>query len=373
MASPSTPTHGKFGALYHLRPNGFKGNGLNDITWGTGFSAADSAYFEAVIDHIDRMATVTLGVGGTGYTINDILTVVQSGASSGTVKVISVNAGVITGISLETPGSGYAVANGLAVTGGTGADATINVTVIADSFKWRKNGGAWTENVIVTGSAQTLSDGQTITFAARTGHTADDQWVIGNLKDEPCTESGATAQITDALMQLLNPNSPPTFTDAGGKNVLTINYTNGKAVFDGNVGAVDVDGNNGYIPSSTLEKVGYLIDWNLDIALDMTEISRMGQKWKEFLPGQAGGSGGANAYFIGCDTFFSDIEDNIDKTQNYFLLELFNYDPDQDQTGDHFIAWVTFNSWGTNPTIGDVVKEAIGFTVHGMISFKANA
>lgn len=373
MASPSTPTHGKFGALYRLRPNGFKGNGLNDITWGTGFSGADSAYFEAVIDHLDRMATVTLGAGGAGYTVNDVLTVVQSGASGGTVTVTSVNAGVITGVSLTAPGSGYAVANGLAVTGGTGADATINITVIADSLKWRKDGGAWTENVIITGAAQTLSDGQAITFAARTGHTATDQWVIGNLKDEPCTESSATAQITDALMRLLNPNSPPTFTDDGGKNVLTINYTNGTAVFDDNVGVVDVDGNNGYIPSSALEKVGYLIDWNLDVTLDMAEISRMGQKWKEFLPGQAGGSGGANAYFIGCDTFFEDIEDNIDGSQDYFLLELFNYDPDQDQTGDHFIAWVTFNSWGTNPSTGDVVKEAIGFQVQGMVSIKANA
>ncbi|MBW2606143.1 MAG: hypothetical protein JRD05_00760 [Deltaproteobacteria bacterium] len=301
MASPSTPTHGKFGALYRLRPNGFKGNGLNDVTWGTGFSDTDSAYFEAVIDS---------ELGGT--------------------------AGV-------------------------------------DTFKWRKDGGAWTENVDITGSAQTLSDSQTITFAATKEHTLTDQWVVGNLKDEPCTESSATAQITDVLMHLLNPNAPPTFTDAGGKTVLTLNYTNGTAVFTDNVGEVTVTGNNGYIPSSTLEKVGYLIDWNLDITLDMAEISRMGQKWKEFLPGQAGGSGGANAYFIGCDTFFADIEDNIDGTQKYFLLELFNYDPDQDQTGDHTICWVTFNSWNVNAPINDVVKEAIGFQVHGMISFKANA
>jgi len=301
MASPTTPTHGKFGALYRLRPNGFKGDGLNDVTWGTAFSAADSAYFEAVIDGV-----------GTG------------------------TAGV-------------------------------------DTFKWRKDGGAWTENVDITGAAQTLSDGQQITFAATTGHTAADQWVIGNLKDEPCTESTTTAQITDALMRLLNPNSPPTFTDAGGETVLTINHTNGTAVFTGNVGEVDVDGNNGYIPESALEKVGYLIDWNLSVSLDMSEISRMGQQWKEYLPGQAGGSGGANAYFIGCDTFFNDIEDNLDGSQKYFLLELFNYDPDQDQTGDHFIAWVTFNSWGISPDIGAVVKEAIGFQIHGMISFKANA
>jgi hypothetical protein len=301
MASPTTPTHGKLAALYRLRPNGFKGNGLNDATWGTGYDGADSAYFEVVID----------GVG----------------------------------------------------TGGGGAD----------TFKWRKDGGAWTETVDITGAAQTLSDTQTITFGATTGHTADDQWVIGNLKSEPCTVAGATAQITDTLMRLLNPNSPPTFTDDGGETVLTTNYTNGTATFTANAGTVTVTGNNGYIPAAALEKAGYLIDWNLSVSLDMAEISRMGQQWKEYIPGQAGGSGGANAYFIGCDTFFSDIEDNIDNTQKYFLLELFNYDPDQDQTGDHFIAWVTFNSWNVNAPIGDVVKEAIGFQIHGMISFAANA
>ena len=36
-------THGKLGAIYRLRPNGFKGDGLNDVTWGTGFSGAASA------------------------------------------------------------------------------------------------------------------------------------------------------------------------------------------------------------------------------------------------------------------------------------------------------------------------------------------
>ena len=41
MASPITPTHGKLIALYRLRPNGFKGSGLNDMTWGT--AAANAA------------------------------------------------------------------------------------------------------------------------------------------------------------------------------------------------------------------------------------------------------------------------------------------------------------------------------------------
>jgi hypothetical protein len=45
-----------------------------------------------------------------------------------------------------------------------------------DKFKWRKNGGPWSTEVTVTGSAQTLSDGVTITFSATTGQTLNNSW-----------------------------------------------------------------------------------------------------------------------------------------------------------------------------------------------------
>lgn len=297
MASPTTPTHGKLGAIYRQRPNGFKGDGLNDATWGTGFNGASSAYYEVQID-------------ATG-----------------------------------TP----------------------------DTFQWRKNGGGWTTGVSITGAAQTLDDNQTITFGATTGHTLNDQWVIGNLKDEACTESGTEGQITDTTKRILNPNATPTFTDSGGKNVLIVDHTRGKAVFSGNVTVVTVTGNNGFIPLSGLEKVGYLIDWNFTANMDMADMSYMGEEWKQALPGQAGGSGGANAFFIANETFFEAFEDNVDGTQEYFFLELYNYDPDQDQTGDHFNVWATFNSFGVNTPIGEIVKEAIGFQLEGIPSFTENA
>ena len=73
-----------------------------------------------------------------------------------------------------------------ATSGGT-YTGTVNATytVIIDSsaaspdtFKWKKNSGSFTTGVVMTGSAQTLSDGVTITFAATDGHTLNDQWVI---------------------------------------------------------------------------------------------------------------------------------------------------------------------------------------------------
>jgi hypothetical protein len=297
MTSPTSPTHGKLAAIYRMRPNGFKGDGLNDASWGTGFNGASSAYFEVVI---------------------------------------------------QTEGT-------------------------PDQFKWRKDGGAWTENVSITGAVQTLSDGQTVTFAATTGHTADDQWTIGNLKDEACTESGTEAQITAAAKRLLNPNAPPAWTDDCGETALIVDYTQGKAVFGDNVGAVTVTGNNGYVVEGGLEKVGYLRGWSFSPALDLADAARCGQQWKEFRPGQAGAGGSAEAFFIGGDAFFDGLAKAADLTQEYYLLELFNYDPDQDQSGDHFIAWVIFGGLSIAAPIGELVIENLTFQAVGPVSFKANA
>ena len=297
MASPSTPTHGKLAAIYRWRPNGFKGNGLNDVTWGTGYSAADSAYFEVVID----------------------------------------------------------------------AEGT------PDTFKWRKDGGGWTTGVSITGAAQTLSDSQTITFAATTGHTLTDQWVIGNLFAEPTTESSAAAQITDTTMRRINPNTPPTWSDTGSETVLKTEFATGTAHFTGNVTVVTVAGNNGWIPDTALEKMGYLFDWSFDLSVDLADISRMGQQWKESIPGAAGGSGSANAYFIGTDTLYEDFLDGVDGTQDYFLLQLFNYDPDQDQTGDHWSCWVIFEGLSVSAPVNEVIKEAVAFQVQGLPGWVANS
>jgi hypothetical protein len=50
-----------------------------------------------------------------------------------------------------------------------------------DTFKWTKDGfidDPPTDGVSITGSAQTLSDGVAITFAATTGHTVGDNWYV---------------------------------------------------------------------------------------------------------------------------------------------------------------------------------------------------
>lgn len=307
MAFSSTPTHGLYGNIYWLRPNGFKGSGLNDLTWGgwAESGAPDSAYYEVVID-------------GTG----------------------------------------------------------------PDTFKWRECGGSWTETVAITGSAQTLvgtNGTQTITFGATTGHTLTDQWSNGSLYAEATTEATVYAQITDTTYRLINPNSPPTFTDSGSKNVISIDYAIGKATFDDNVSTVTVAGDNCVIfhdgtQYAGLQQLGYIKGFSLNTTLDLADASRMGQKWKEYIPGQAGATGTIEKMLIANHNLFEALEDCADGTQAYFLLQLFTYDPDQDQTGTHILMWVTINSYGVSAPNTDLVKSNIGFTVQGIMStITANA
>jgi hypothetical protein len=69
---------------------------------------------------------------------------------------------------------------GGAYTGDTNAtfDVEIDGTGTPDTFKWRKNAGAYTGTVPIDGTPQALSDGVTVTFDATTGHTLADDWTI---------------------------------------------------------------------------------------------------------------------------------------------------------------------------------------------------
>lgn len=84
---------------------------------------------------VTPIATVSINAAGTGYAVGDILTITQTGGSSGKVRVDSVNAGAVTAISIVDYGEGYAVANGLSTTGGTGTGCKINIlTVTTNNF-----------------------------------------------------------------------------------------------------------------------------------------------------------------------------------------------------------------------------------------------
>lgn len=77
---------------------------------------------------------IALNDGGSGYTANDVLTVVQSGGAGGLLTVDTVDgSGAITAFKAldgAGVGTGYSVATGLTVTGGTGTGALVDITAI---------------------------------------------------------------------------------------------------------------------------------------------------------------------------------------------------------------------------------------------------
>ncbi len=79
-----------------------------------------------------RVATIAVNAGGTGYSVNDVITVTGGTGTSATATVATVSGGVITGLTLTSAGNYTALpsATGAATTvapsGGTGA--TVNLT-----------------------------------------------------------------------------------------------------------------------------------------------------------------------------------------------------------------------------------------------------
>lgn len=72
---------------------------------------------------------VTIANGGTGYTKGDILTI--AGGTGGQVQVTDLNGTAITGLIVIASGIGYSVATGVAVSGGTGSSASVNVNAVS--------------------------------------------------------------------------------------------------------------------------------------------------------------------------------------------------------------------------------------------------
>jgi len=72
--------------------------------------------------------------------------------------------------------------NDLFTSGDFNGSADVTYTVVAtagNTYEWQESGGAWTTGVaMVAGTAQLLSRGVYITFAAATGHTTNDSWAF---------------------------------------------------------------------------------------------------------------------------------------------------------------------------------------------------
>ena len=76
--------------------------------------------------------TQTLNQSGTGYSVNDVLTV-SGGGGNAQFKVTSITgSGIVNGVSIQSSGSGYSVANAVGVTGGGGSDFKLDILSLAN-------------------------------------------------------------------------------------------------------------------------------------------------------------------------------------------------------------------------------------------------
>jgi len=82
------------------------------------------------------LSGVSVAAAGTGYQTGDVVTVLQSGASGGTLVVgtVSTSGGVVNFNSTPSIGTGYSVASSLNTTGGHGQGLQVNVVSTSNSF-----------------------------------------------------------------------------------------------------------------------------------------------------------------------------------------------------------------------------------------------
>ena len=113
----------------------------------------------------------------------------------------------------------------------------------------------------------------------------------------------------------------------------------------------------------------YSKGWSLNVNLDMADASRVGQHWKEALPGQAGWSGSFEIYATLGNTEQKAFFDNIvtatpgtKLTDVKFLL---------DATTNGFSGNIYITGVSINGTMGGVVSATVNFQGDGALTVSA--
>jgi len=147
------------------------------------------------VDYNYGMGTVSVANGGSGYSVNDVLSV--SGGALGTVLVLSAPSGIIDSISINNAGYSYSL--GVKTTSGGGNnDATINIDTVTPVGFVPYLGGA---GDVYLGSFNLYGDG-----------------VVG-MNDSDLNLIGGTG-ITGAGKDVVITGGASLFTDGGGGNVV---------------------------------------------------------------------------------------------------------------------------------------------------------
>jgi hypothetical protein len=172
---------------------------------------------------------------------------------------------------------------------------------------------------------------------------------------EACTIDGNTAQITASTKRILDPNETQTFTDGGGKNVIEIDYTIGKATFDGTPSSVTADGK--HVVVANLDLMANMHNWTIEETLDTAEASPFGSTSKLFEAGLPGWGGSAEGYFLN-----STWKDAFDLVKLWFVR--FHID------GTHYFqGWCHITGLSGRAAITEIVGEPLSFQGYGMLHY----
>ena len=185
---------------------------------------------------MSNSSAVTITNGGTGYTANDVLTVVGGTGTAIQITVSTVSAGVITAASITAVGF-YSVlpTNPVSVTGGTGSSATFTL-------------GTWyLGGVSITNAGSGYVEQPTVTFSGGGGSGAAAYATVGSgtvVKSVGSTMSlytsgGEQVRVNDSsgtanrYIQLqggVSGSSSPSIGTAGGGTTLNVYSSGGSAI-----------------------------------------------------------------------------------------------------------------------------------------------
>jgi hypothetical protein len=147
-------------------------------------------------------AVQTTGNAGINYKVGDIITVTQSGASNGQLRVTSIGTGgVVTGLAIivGAQGTSYTPANGLSTTGGSGTGLEVNVLT---------SGETAVEAAAACRAANSIWYPFMLTTAQPADHVALAAWAQGQI--------GTVYFGTDNESNAVNGISPNTFSTIYG-------------------------------------------------------------------------------------------------------------------------------------------------------------
>ena len=169
-------------------------------------------------------ATVsTIASGGTGYTINDILTVVGGTGSAAQITVTAVSGGVITSSTITIGGTYSALpTNPVSVTGGTGSSATFNLT----SY------GVRTTAYTLTNAGSGYVEQPTVTFSGGGGSGATAYATVG---------SGTVVKSIGSTMSFYTPAGESVrFTDPSGTTTTYTQFNKNTAINEQQIIAANI-------------------------------------------------------------------------------------------------------------------------------------